>query len=53
MDVVMILTKNNLDKIADKITRDLLCDPGLKYAKRVVTAVKKNLTAETKRRKNL
>lgn len=49
----MILTKKNLDKIADKITRDLLCNPGLKYAIRVVTTVKKNLQAEKKRRKNL
>jgi hypothetical protein len=49
----MILTKKNLDKIADKVTRDLLCDPGLKYAIRVVTTVKKNLQAEKQRRKNL
>ncbi len=49
----MILTKNNLDKIADKITRDLLCDPGLKYAIRVVMQIKKNLQAEKQRRKNL
>lgn len=49
----MILSKNNLDKIAAKITRDLLCDPGLKYAIRVVAAVKKNLQVEKKRRKNL
>lgn len=49
----MILTKNNLDKIADKVTKDLLCNPGLKYAIRVVTAIKKNLQAEKRRRKNL
>lgn len=49
----MILTKKNLDKIADKITIDLLCDPGLKYAIRVATTVKKNLQAEKKRRKTL
>ena len=49
----MILTKKNLDKIADKLTRDLLCDPGLKYAIKVVNAIKKNLQAEKKRRKNL
>lgn len=49
----MKLSKADIDGMASKITRDLLCCAGLKYAKRVVTAVRKNLTAETKRRKNL
>lgn len=49
----MKLSKVDIDKRAESLTKRLLCDPGLKYARRIVNQVKKNLTAEYKRRKNL
>jgi len=49
----MKLSKVDIDKRIESLTAKLLCDPGLKYAKRIVTGVKKNLATEYKRRKNL
>ena len=49
----MKLSKVDIDKRIESLTAKLLCDPGLKYAKRIIAGVKKNLAAEYKRRKNL
>lgn len=49
----MKLSKVDIDKRVESLTAKLLCDPGLKYAKRIVAGVKKNLMAEYKRRQNL
>lgn len=49
----MKLSKVDIDKRIEALTNKLLCDPGLKYAKRIIAGVKKNLMAEYKRRKNL
>ena len=49
----MKLSKVNIDKMAEKLTDQLLCSPGLKDAKKIVAKVKKNLAAEYRRRKNL
>lgn len=49
----MKLSKKNRDDLAKKMSDKLLCSVGLTDAKRIVNSVKKNLTAEYKRRKNL
>lgn len=49
----MKLSKVDIDNMAKALTDKLLANPGLKDAKRIVSQVKKNLTAEYKRRKNL
>ncbi len=49
----MKLSKNDLDSMARKITRDLLCTAGLKNAKKIASIVKRNLLAEDTRRKDL
>jgi len=49
----MKLTKNDLDRMAKRISDNLLATAGLANAKRIVVQVKKNLMAEAKRRKNL
>ena len=49
----MKLSKVDIDKRIESLTIRLLGDPGLGYARRIVNGVKKNLTAEYKRRKNL
>lgn len=49
----MKLTKNDIDKMAKKMSDNLLCIAGLTNAKKVVAQVKRNLNAEYKRRKNL
>ncbi len=49
----MKLSKVDIDNRIESLTAKLLCDPGLKYAKRIVTGVKKKLVVEYKRRKNL
>jgi len=49
----MKLSRVDIDKRIASLTAKLLCDPGLKYAKRIVAGVKRNLVAEYKRRKNL
>ena len=49
----MKLSKVDIDKRIESLTAKLLCDPGLKYAKRIIAGVKKNLMAEYKRRQNL
>ena len=49
----MKLSKVDIDNMAKVLSDKLLANPGLKDAKRIVNQVKKNLTAEYKRRKNL
>lgn len=49
----MKLSKVDIDKRIESLTAKLLCDPGLKYARKIVAGVKKNLVAEYQRRKNL
>lgn len=49
----MKLTKNDLDRMARKISDKLLCTAGLKNAKKIAGQVKRNLLAEDKRRKDL
>lgn len=49
----MKLTQNDLDRMARKITFELLSTAGLKNAKKIASIVKRNLLAEDKRRKNL
>jgi len=49
----MKLSKVDIDKMAEKLTERLLCTAGLSNAKKIIVQVKKNLTAEYKRRKNL
>jgi len=49
----MKLSKVDIDKMAEKLTAQLLCTAGLKNAKKIVAKVKKDLAAEYKRRKNL
>jgi len=49
----MKLSKVDIDKMAEKLTEQLLCCPGLKNARKIVNQVKKKLAAEDKRRKNL
>lgn len=52
-EVKMKLSKVDIDKRIESLTTKLLGDPGLKYARKIVAGVKKNLAAEYKRRKNL
>ncbi len=49
----MKLSKVDLDNMAGRITRDLLCCAGLRNAKKITSIVKRSLLAEDKRRKNL
>ena len=49
----MKLSKVDIDNMARALTDKLLGSPGLKDAKRIINQVKRNLVAETKRRKNL
>lgn len=49
----MKLSKVDIDKRIESLTVRLLGDPGLKYARKIIAGVKKNLTVEYKRRKNL
>lgn len=49
----MKLSKVDIDNMAQKLTDRLLANAGLANAKRIIVQVKKNLTAEYKRRKNL
>lgn len=49
----MKLSKVDIDNMAKALTDKLLANPGLRDAKKLVNQVKKNLTAEYKRRKNL
>jgi len=46
------LTKNVIDKKAEKITFDLICTYGVKNAKKVAMQIRRNLkSAEEKRKK--
>ncbi len=49
----MKLSKVDMDNMARRITRDLLCAAGLKNGKKIAAIVKRNLVVEDKRRKNL
>lgn len=49
----MKLSKNDIDRIAKRISDELLCTAGLKNAKKIVGQIKRNLAAEDKRRKDL
>ena len=49
----MKLSKVNIDNMARALTNKLLGNPGLRDAKRIIVQVKKNLTAEYKRRKSM
>lgn len=49
----MKLSKVDIDNMAKALTDKLLCSVGLLDAKRIIVQVKKSLTAEYKRRKNL
>ncbi len=49
----MKLSKVDMDNMAGRITRDLLCCAGLRNAKKIASIVKRNLLAEDKRRKDL
>lgn len=49
----MKLSKVDIDNMAKALTEKLLMGEGLKNAKKIVNQTKKNLAAETKRRKNL
>lgn len=49
----MKLTKNDLDRMARKITFELLATAGLKNGKKIASIVKRSLLAEDKRRKDL
>lgn len=49
----MKLSKVDIDRMAKALTDKLLASAGLKNAKKIATQIKKNLVAETKRRKNL
>ena len=46
-------TKTLIDQKIDRLTDDLMAEYGLRIAKRIITQVKRNLAAETTRRKNL
>lgn len=48
----MKLSKVDIDNMAKTLADKLLCSVGLSDAKRIIVQVKKNLTAEYKRRKN-
>ena len=47
----MKLTKNDLDRMAEKITFNLICTAGLKNAKKIARQIKRNLKAEEEKRK--
>ena len=47
----MKLTKNDLDRMAEKITFNLICTAGLKNAKKIAMQIKRNLRAEEEKRK--
>lgn len=49
----MKLSKITIEKMAKSISNGLLCSAGLKDAKKIAAQIKRNLAAETKRRKNL
>ena len=49
----MKLSKVDIDNMAGRITRELLCTAGLKNGKKIAAIVKRNLLAEDTRRKNL
>ena len=49
----MKLSKVDIDKRIKSLTMRLLGDPGLRYARKIIAGVKKNLVTEYKRRKNL
>ena len=49
----MKLSKIQIEKMAKRISDDLLCCAGLKNAKKIVGEVKRNLLAEDKRRQKL
>ena len=49
----MKLSKVDIDKMAEKLTDQLLCTAGLANAKKIIAKVKKTLAVEYKRRKNL
>ena len=49
----MKLSRVDIDNMARALTDKLLANPGLRDAKRIVVQVKKNLTVEYKRRKNI
>jgi hypothetical protein len=48
---MMKLTKNDIDKKAERITFDLICTCGLKNAKKVAMQIRRNLKAEEVKRK--
>ena len=47
----MKLSKVDLDRMAEKITFNLLCTAGLKNAKKIIKQVKRNLKTEEDKRK--
>lgn len=49
----MKLSKVDIDRMAKKITDNLLACTGLKNAKKISAIVRRSLLAEDKRRKNL
>ncbi|KKN56252.1 hypothetical protein LCGC14_0573970 [marine sediment metagenome] len=49
----MKLSKKNVENMAKTESDKLLCSVGLKDAKKIATQVKRNLAAESTRRKNL
>lgn len=51
--MIMKLSKVDIDRMAKTLSDRLLAQAGLANAKRIVVKVKKNLVAESKRRKNL
>lgn len=49
----MKISQKQIDTRIEQLTRGLLCEYGLRVAKKIVAQVKKNLAAEYRRRKNL
>ena len=49
----MKLSKKDIENMAKALSDKLLCSVGLKDAKKIAGQVKRNLAAETTRRKNL
>lgn len=47
----MKLTLHDINRIAGKISTDLICTCGLKHAKKVAAQIKRNLLAEEHKRK--
>ena len=49
----MKLSKKDIENMAKALSDKLLCSAGLKNGKKIAAQVKRNLAAESKRRKNL